>query len=891
MNPAAERTLGALRRGLHRIAAFFRPDGLDRELREEMALHLELAADDYTRQGHSPQEARRMAAMKLGAVDAAREQHREARGLPSLDSLLQDFAYALRGFRREPGFTLIAVAILALGIGANTAVFSVVNPLLLRPLPFRDAQQLMWIENQEQGGSGGLSGRTFQVGQFEELKKNSRAFDDMSAYFAFFGFFQFTLTGHGDPEKLAGVPVAPHFFELLGIQPAQGRLFVPDEHKLNAPTAVLLSYRLWQSHFQSDPSIVGQAVTINETPFTVVGILPADFDFSSTFNPGVKVDFFVAAQLDGMRTWGNTLSVVGRLKPGLSSQAGRDDIAELIPQLNKVHPEWGTLRAHAQDLKEFVSGRMRRSLFVLWGAVGLVLLIVCANLSNLLLARTAARSKEIAVRMALGAGRGRVLRQLLTEGVVLSLVGAALGVPLAFALTRYLKGRVGLDIPLLAHVQVDGAALLFTAAVAIIAGLAFGVLPALKVSNRDLHATLKEHNRGSTDGRRHAWIRSSLVIVEVTLACVLLVGAGLLLRSFIQILDVDLGFRPSQAYAVRLGSPKGLSGQPLLTHLDETVRRVREIPGVEAAGLTDALPLDRNRTWGLQVPGARADGRDDLGVLAFVYVVGPGYLPAMGIPLKAGREFTAEDNLPNRPPVMLINENLARRIFPNQQAVGRQVRNGGFKEPLTIIGVVGDVRQTALDEEAANQMYFTEAQFAAPPDLIVRSAMTPEALISSLRRTIGAFDPRMTTTDFRGLDGLVDRAASPRRFLVTLLGGFSVLALILACLGIYGVVSYTVSQRVQEIGVRMALGATAATVGQQIIGGTLRLAAIGIVAGLILSFGLARLIASLLFGTSPTDPATFTATALALVFIAMVAGAVPAIRAARIDPMTALRVD
>jgi predicted permease len=893
MSRANGDAIGAVRRGVHRIIAFFRPRALDRELREEIALHLDMAADDYTRRGYSPQEARRMAAMELGAVDAAREQHREARGLPTLDSLIQDLGYALRGFRREPAFTFIAVAILALGIGANTAVFSVINPLLLRPLPFRDAEQLMWIENGEGGGgtSSGLSGRTYEVAQFEALQQQNRAFQEMSAYFAFFGYFQFTLTSNGEPERLAGVPVAPRFFEVLGVQPFKGRLFVPAEHALKAPTAVLLSYRLWQSRFNGDVSIVGQAITVNEQPFTVVGILPADFDFSSTFTPGVKVDFFVAAQLEAMRNWGNTLSVVGRLKPGLAPKAGRDDIAELIPRLKTQHPEWRGLSARTSELKEYVSGRMRRSLFVLWGAVGLVLLIVCANLSNLLLARTAARSKEIAVRMALGAGRARVLRQLLTEGVVLSTVGAVLGMPLAFALTGYLKDRAGLDIPLLAHVRVDSAALLFTAIVAIVAGLAFGTIPALKVSGRDLHATLKEHNRGSTDGRSHAWVRSSLVVIEVTLACVLLVGAGLLLRSFIQILDVDLGFQPSRAYAVRLGIPNDLKGQPLLTRLEEVVRRARAIPGIEAAGLTDALPLDRNRTWGIQVPGVLPDGSDNVSASGFVYVVGPGYLKAMSIPLKSGRDFTPDDNLPDHPPVMMINESLARRLWPNQDAVGRQVRNGGFKQPLTIIGVVGDVRQSSLDEAPAFQMYFGEAQFAGPPDLILRSAMTPEALASSLRRTIGEFDPRWNTTDFRALDGLVERAVSPRRFLVALLGGFSLLALTLACLGIYGVVSYTVSQRMQEIGVRMALGATAAHIGRQIIGSTLRLAAIGIALGVLISLGLARLIASLLFGTSPTDPATFAATALMLAFIAIIAGAVPAIRAARIDPMTALRID
>jgi predicted permease len=891
MNRNVEGAVGAVRRGVHRVVAFFRPRTLDRELREELALHLDMAADDYIRRGFSPQEARRMAAMELGGVDAAREQHREARGLPTLDSVIQDLGYALRGFRREPGFTLIAVAILALGIGANTAVFSVINPLLLRPLPFRDGQQLMWIENQEKGAEGGLSGRTFQVGQFEEIARNNQSFDDMSAYFAFFGFFQFTLTGHGEAERLAGVPVAPRFFEVLGVQPAAGRLFTSAEHAKNAATAILLSHRLWQARFNGDPSIVGQALTINNQPFTVVGILPADFDFSSTFMPGVKVDFFIAAQPDLMRKWGNVFAVVGRLKPGVLPQAGKDDLAALLTRLNAQHPEWGGLQARVSELKEFVSGRMRRSLYVLWAAVGLVLLIVCANLSNLLLARTAARSKEIAVRMALGAGRVRVLRQLLTEGVVLSLVGAALGLPLAFALTGYLKDRVGLDIPLLAHVRVDSTALLFTAIVAIVAGVAFGMIPALKVSGRDLQTTLKESNRGSTDGRGHAWVRSSLVVIEVTLACVLLVGAGLLLRSFMQILDLDLGFQPARAFAMRIDTPNDLKNPQRTARLEEMLRRVRAIPGIEAAGLTDALPLDRNRTWGLQVPGARKDSRDPAdGVAAFVYVVGSGYLKAMGIPIKAGRDFIEQDT-PDRPPVMMINESMARRLFPNQNPIGRQALNGGFKVPLTIVGVVGDVRQTKLDETPAFQMYFPQGLSDGAPDLIVRSTMTPEAVSGSLRRTIGDFDPRLTTTDFRPLEGLVDRAVSPRRFLVTLLGGFSLLALTLACLGIYGVVSYTVSQRVQEIGVRMALGATAAHVCRQIIGGTLRLAIVGIALGVVISLALARLIASLLYATSPTDPATFTTTALALILIAILAGAIPALRAARIDPMSALRTD
>jgi predicted permease len=414
------------------------------------------------------------------------------------------------------------------------------------------------------------------------------------------------------------------------------------------------------------------------------------------------------------------------------------------------------------------------------------------------------------------------------------------------------------------------------------------MIPALKISGRDLHATLKEHNRGSTDGRGHAWVRSALVVIEVTLACVLLVGAGLLLRSFIQILDIDLGFQPSRAFAMRIETPPDLKPEQRWPRLTEMTRRVAAIPGVEAAGLTDALPLDRNRSWGVSVPGQRYDGQPSLS--AFVYVTGPGYLKAMGIPLKAGRELAAEDTA-DRPPVFMINESLARRLYPNQDPIGKVANVGGFSKPVTIIGVVSDVRQTSLDEAPALQMYISQSLSDRGGDLIVRSTLPAASVASSVRATIRTLDPALTTTDVRPLENLVEHAVSPRKFLVTLLGGFSLLALTLACLGIYGVVSYGVSQRVQEIGVRMALGATAGDVGRQVIGGTLRLAIIGIALGLVVSLALARLIATLLFGTSPADLSTFASTALVLTIVAIVAGAVPAIRAARIDPMSALRAD
>ena len=521
------------------------------------------------------------------------------------------------------------------------------------------------------------------------------------------------------------------------------------------------------------------------------------------------------------------------------------------------------------------------------------MLIVCANLSNLLLARTAARRKEIAVRIALGAGRGRIVRQLLTEGIVLSLAGAALGVPLAYALTAAVRANVALSVPLLHQVRVDGAALLFTAAVAFAAGALVGILPALRLAGRDPHAALKEQSRGSTDGRGAAWLRSTLVVAEITLACVLLVGTGLLLRSFVRLLDVELGFEPSRVFALRVdaGLRPDRTDEQRVALLGELARRVRSLPGVEAAGTTDALPLDRNRQWSLAVPGKpRAKGEPEL--TPFVYVVGSEYFRSMGIALKSGRDFGAEDT-PKTQPVIVINETAARRLFEDRDPIG-QLLNGNPKNPYRVIGVVADVRQTSLDEAGAAQMYVAETQGGDSPgsaDLVVRTTLPPASLAASVRATVGALDPMLTSTDLRPIEMLVERSVSPRRLLVTLLLGFALLALLLACLGIYGVVSYSVNQRVQEIGLRMALGATAGEVGRQVMGSTLRLAAIGVTLGLVMAYVVAQLIASLLFGTSPNDWTTFAGATAVLTLVALAAGALPARRAARLDPMSALRAE
>ena len=730
----------------------------------------------------------------------------------------------------------------------------------------------MWIANT--GTGDGLSGKTFRVAAYEGMARNARSFEAMSAYFAFFGYFSYALTGSGEPERLAGVQVAPGFLELLGVQPQLGRGFVGDEWQLNGPGAILLTAGLWQRRFGGDPSIVGQTVTINETPYVVTGVLPNDFDFASTFTPGTRVDMLLPARLEEMRNWGNTLAIIARLKPGVGAEEARAELATLVPSIAKtLDYRFGTTLT---DLKAKVSGPMRRALIVLWSAVGLVLLIVCANLSNLLLARTASRAKEFAVRIALGSSRLRIVSQLLVEGVVLAACGAILGVPLAYLLTRALKGSATLAVPLLHQVHVDGTALAVTALTAIVSGIAFGAVPALRVAARPPQDALKAQGRGMTDGRQHARIRSTLVVAEMALATVLLVGAGLLLRSFVHILDVDLGFQPSRATSVRLETSSKLDDNARRVRLFAAARRIAELPGVEATGLTDALPLDRNRTWGIGVPGQTyADGQYPL---AFVYITGPGYFRAMGIPLVKGRDFTEHDTATSAP-TGIVNASLAKVLYPGRDPIGQPAQTGSTK--FTIVGVVADVRQSSLDETPATQMYLPYARGGGvSSELIVRSPLPASSMVASFRAALKDVDPMMSISEVRPLVDLVDRAVSPRKFLLSLLAGFAGVGLLLASLGIYGVISYGVTQRVQEIGVRMALGATAGNVQGQVLRETMRLAVAGVVLGLVASVALARLIATLLYDTSPADPITFGATA-ALLLDSRGAGRLRA-RAARI---------
>jgi len=810
------------------------------------------------------------------------------RHLPAFDSLLQDLRYTFRTLGRDAGFTTFAVLIVGLGIGASSTVFSIVNALLLRPLPFHDPSRLVWIANHDD--TGGLSGQTTQVGNFLDLRAQSQSFSDIAAYFAFYGVGDNKLTGQGEPERLSGVPVSQNFFPLLGVQPQLGRLFTAEECKWNGPKAVLLSHGLWVRRFASDPGIVGHPLTLNNEPVSVVGVLPASFDFASVFAPGSHIDLYSPFPLsDETNRWGNTLAIIGRLKPGVALATAQAEVSILSARITRAHAtDRNDFEGKLSFLAKHVSGRLRPALIVLTCAVGVVMLIVCANLSNLLLARTAVRQKEIAIRTALGAGHWRLIRQALTESIVLSCGGATLGLILAIAGTRALTHLDAISIPLLQNVRTDAGALGLTLLMAVLTGLIVGLLPAIQVPALAVHAALKDTSRGSTEGKGHTWIRGTLVVSEIAFACVLLVGAGLLIRSFLRVLDVNLGFQPERAAAVRVDPSQQYSTPAQQNaYFDEVLRRVRDVRGIDAAGLSDALPLGRNRGWGVRAKGhvyKQGEYPD-----AFVRVVSDGYLRSMGIPLRTGRDFTERDTPPNEE-VIIINETMARSLWPGDDAMGKIVE---ADKDRRVVGIVGDVRHLALEQGAGNEMYLPIRQCGdfASVDLVVRTTLPPAELAPAVRAALKPIEPNLPASDFRMIQQLVDKAVSPRRFVVLLLGGFAMFALVLASLGIYGVISYSVNQRTQEIGIRMALGASAGDLQAGIILQTLGLAAIGMLLGAAASWALARALSGLLYGVTPGDPATFAGMLVMLTAVAAMAGYLPARRASRIDPMVALRAD
>jgi predicted permease len=855
----------------------------DADLARELEADLELEEEEQRERGLSAEEAHYAARRAFGNPTLIREQTRAAWSWVWIESLLRDLGYGFRGMRRNLGSTVFAILIVGLGIGGASTVFSVVNALLLRPLPFRDPGQLVFISNGENYKT--------QAEQYSDLRSQNQSFSDLAGWSGYYRAGDKELTGNGEPERLTSVPVTQNLFPLLGVEPVIGRSFTSEEcqGKYSAPPAMLLSNSYWRRRFASDPTVVGKKLTLNDQPVTVIGVLPASFDFASVFAPGTPIDAFIPWPLtDDTKPHGNTMAIVGRLRSGATIGGAQAEFNVLANQLNSRHPERNPVHPMLVPLEEHVSGQVRPALVVLMCAVGLVMLIVCANLSHLQMARMATRQKEMAIRAALGAGRFRLVRQVLTESVILSCCGAALGLLLAVAGTRELAHLNTFNLPLLESVRVDRTTLVFTLLATVATGVLFGLAPALQVLASKLREGLQDAGRGWNGSRRHGWFRDGLAVSQFALACLLLVGAALLIQSFLRVLDVNLGFQPERAAALRIDPSFPVSSlEQQNSFIDDVLHRARSVPGITAAGITDVLPLGGDRSW--QISGKGQVYEKNQYPEAFIRVVSDGYFEALGIPLKSGRELTQSDRA-SKELVVVVNETLARTLWPGQDPIGQLVTQDGGRR---VVGVVGDVHHGGPERSGGSEMYLPMRQTGdyAAMELVVRTVLPPDSLAAGIRTALRPIDPNLPVKDFQTLQDLVDKVMSPRRFLVILLAGFAGFALLLASLGIYALISYSVSERTKEIGMRMALGASSGLVQRDVLAKTLRLALAGVALGTLGSFALSKWIESLLFGTTSTNPAVFSGVILLLCAVALAAAYAPARRASRIDPMEALRTE
>jgi putative ABC transport system permease protein len=801
-------------------------------------------------------------------------------------ALWQDLRFGARMLLKQPGFTLIAVLTLALGIGANTAIFSIVNAVLLRPFPYQAPERLVILLERVSGRGMGFSP---SYPNFADWRAQNTVFASISAVRQN---ESFNFTGAGEPERLQGRRVSAEFFSTLGVKPLVGRDFLPEEDRADAAPAVILSYSLWQRRFGADPSVIGRQLTLNNQSYSVVGITPPNFQFGAQAD--VTVPIGLQAERFRLRGRDPGADVVARLKPQVSQQQAETELNLIAARLEQQYPESNkNRRVRVVPLHERFVGDARLPLLILLGAVGLVLLIACANVANLLLVRASARQKEMAVRVALGASRGAIVRQLLTESVLLAALGAALGALLAFWGTSLIAAQLPDSIPRLQEAKVDAPVLVFTLAVSLLTGLLFGLAPALQASRPNLTEGLKEGDRRSS-GRRQR-LRSVLVVSEVALTLTLLVGSGLLIQSFRRVLEVDPGLEAQNLLTmqIRVNNP---DGQQVANFFEQLQQNVRSLPGVKSFAVSDGLPFRRDANH----PGFIIEGRPGAEKKANGqrYAVSPDYFQTMGIALLKGRLFTAEDTR-DSPLVIVIDEALARQYFPNEDPLGKRIKHGVDSPSLEIVGVVRHVEPYSLDGQGLGpaQFYtnFNQIALQGLPTtarhihLLTRTDAEPLGLAPAVRGQIAALNKDQAVFNVSTMERIVAQSVAARRFSMLLLTVFAVVALGLASLGIYGLMSYTVAQYTREIGVRMALGAQASDVLKLVIGQGMLLAFTGVALGLVASLALTRTMKNLLFGVSATDPATFAAIALLLTLMALLACYVPARRATKVDPMVALR--
>jgi len=812
-----------------------------------------------------------------------------------MQTLWQDLLFGLRMLAKKPGFTAVAVLTLALGIGANTAIFSVVNAVLLRPLPYREPQQLVWVREVQAKQQA-----NFSPAEFLDYQAQNQSFTEMAAY----RLMSFTLTGAGEPEQLNGLIVTANFFSLLGVPAERGRVFQAEDGRAGAPRVAVISHDFWQKRFGGDPNLIGQTLTISGEPVTAIGVMPAGFQDSNQtghqiwLNPHQVVpDWQLNARVDllTLRQTGY-LRVLARLKPGVGLQQAQTDLDTIAARLQQQYPRPIGHGARLMSLHEQVVGNVRSALLILLGAVGLVLLIACANVTSLMLARAAARGKEMVIRTALGARRGQIVRQLLTESVLLAGLGGAGGWLLAVWGVDLLVSLSPRDLPRLSEIGLDYQVFGFTLGVSVLTGLVFGLAPALAASKPDLNAALKEGTRSATAGTGGHRLRQTLIVAEVALALVVLIGAGLLLSSFTRLLAVKPGFDPQHLLTMRIGltDARYSKGQERRRLVSELNARLEAIPGIEGVGICDDLPIaGTDSTTRLSVEGQPSVSPDDL-LPVGLHVINPHYFDALGIRLLKGRSFTDRDDV-NGPSVFVINETLARRLWPpkdgkEEDPLGKRIRYNSSDPWGEVVGVVEDVKYDGLHLASSPHLYEPYQQnswsFLA---IALRSQLDQAALVAAVQREVRALDPHLPVSGVRTMDEVMAQSVATRRLVLTLFSLFASVALLLAAIGIYGVLAYSVTQRTRELGIRIALGATTRDVLRLIVGQGMKLVSLGIVIGLAGALALNQLIEKSLFGVKATDPLTLTMIALLLTAVASLACYVPARRATKVDPMIALR--
>ena len=901
-------TIRQLRAWFVRLASLFGREAREREVAEELEGHLQMHIEDNLRAGLSPEEARRQALIRLGGVTQTREVVRRQGGVPVLEDLWQDLRYGARVLRKQPGFTVVAVLTLALGIGANTAIFSVLYGVLLKPLPYPDPDALIRVW--QATPASGFAQLGMSEAQLVQLRAGEQSFQHIGGY----AIRSANLTDQNETQRIAAAWVTAGVFEALGTQAALGRAFRREDEVPGSQRVAVLSYGLWQSQFGEDTNILGQTIRLNDQPVTVVGVMPAGFclpeDLSMT--PGALLWLPVTLDPSNLNRSSYSLQPIARLKPGVRPEQALAEVSAVFAQLRQDHPQGAIndpgYHIRVLPLHDDLVGNVTKALWVLVGAVGLVLLIACANVSSLLLARAALRQKEIALRAALGAGHGRLIRQLLTESALIALLGGTVGVALAAWSIQLIAKTSLITVPRLSQVTLNLTVLLFTLGICLLAAVLFGLAPAARVLRLDLNRALREEGgglAGSAGGNR---VQRFLVVSEVALAVVLVIAAGLLLRSFDRLLRVDPGFNVKNLLTVNINLPSSrYQDNPRVTAFyDQLLEQVRALPGVVSAAATSGLPLtSASGDTIFRIEGRASSGdRDqstppDRSAFGHVYFwqVTPDYFKTMGMALRLGRTLQASDDA-MAPPVVVINETMARRFWPNESPLGKRIQLfASQRKPLAeIVGVVCDVPLRQLNEEARPKAYISPMQgVAGSPargmSLVVRTATDPLALAEAVRGAVREMDRAVPVFGVSTAELVLGETVAQPRFNLILLGLFAAVALLLAAVGIYGILANAVRQRTHEMGIRLALGARPGAVFRLVIRQGMWLVSIGLGIGLGGAFALTRYLESLLYEVRPTDPLTFAGVALLLFGVALVACLIPARRATKVDPMVALRYE